>query len=61
MNEGSLLCLLDFVGKSIPSPLLEPTSLGFQSILKISYDIQPCGLSNYWILDPSIGRQITVD
>lgn len=38
---------------AIPSLSLELLSLGFQNIVKISQDIQPCSLSNGWILELS--------
>lgn len=50
MEVGSVCSLLAcpyLAGKSIPSPASEPT-LGFQCILKTSWDIQPPGLNNYW-------------
>lgn len=37
-------------GNSIPSLALEPTSSGFQGVLKTSWDTQPHGLNNYWTL-----------
>ena len=38
----------------IPSLVLEATSSGFQRRLKTSWDIQPHGSNNYWILGLSI-------
>lgn len=43
--------------KSIPSLALEPSSLGFQQILKTGWDIQPCGLKKWRILGPSVHSQ----
>jgi hypothetical protein len=42
--------------KSIPSLASEPTSAGFQHLLKASEDIQARGLSNVWILGTSVSR-----
>ena len=65
MEEGSALSVrlltLALAGKSIPSLAVESPSLGFQHILKTSLDIQSCGLSNYCILELSIGRQTLLD
>lgn len=41
----------------IPSLVLPSTSLWFQHLLKTSRDDQPCGISHYWILGPSVRRQ----
>lgn len=47
-------CLLS---KSVHSPALEPTSLGFQNLLRSSGDIQSQELSNFWILGLSVHIQ----
>lgn len=50
MEGGNPLCLLALVltGKSMPSLALDPTSLGFWHTWKTSWDIQSCGVNNYW-------------
>lgn len=40
------------------STTLEPTSSGFQSILKASWDTEPAGLRSYWILGLFIDRRL---
>lgn len=41
-------CLPSPLNTSISSLALEPTTLGFQLILKASQNIQPCGPISYW-------------
>lgn len=60
MEEGSFCLLpayLHLASTCIPLLALEPTSLGFQHILKTSLDTQPCRLSNYWIFGFSVNSQ----
>lgn len=47
--------------KSLASPTLDPTALGFWYIFKTSSLVQTHGLNNYYILSPSIHRQPLLD
>ena len=55
----SPLLLLPFAlsVKFVPSLALKPTSLRLWCVLQSSWDIQPRGLSNCWILGFLVGRQ----
>jgi hypothetical protein len=56
-GEGSLLSLPACSCKSMLLLALEFLSLGSWCILKTNWDIQFCGLDNYWMLGTSFGRQ----
>lgn len=47
--------------KSIPLLTLEPISLGFQCLLRISWVIQSPGQSNFWIRGLSVHSQTLLD
>ena len=50
-KQASALCLLSHaLPKSIPPLAAAPTSLGFQCRQKTHWDIQPRGLSIFWVL-----------